>query len=165
MKFMRVLLVLGLFANSAPGQTSKPDTQTQLQILDELRAIHRDLRASTTLQLLLVELQVTQTTLDRAIQKRDTLKTQLTQVQVDKASAQAEVARFEGGMEKVENPEQQFIDRLVELKAVLGKVTAQEVATSEQLQDVEGRLRTAEAERENVQAQLSDLVKKLGAVN
>ncbi len=165
MKSIHLLLLMGLLASPGLSQTSKPDSQTQQQILDELRAIHRDLRASTTLQLLLAELQLTQTSLDHATQRRDTLKAQVTQLQADKTSTQAEVARFEGGMGKVANPDQQFVERLEELKDQLRKVTAQEAATSEQLQEAEGRLRTAQAERENVQGQLSDLVKKLGAVN
>ena len=69
MKSMGFLLVIGLLASPGLSQTSKPDSQTQQQILDELRAIHRDLRASTTLQLLLAELQITETSLDRATQK------------------------------------------------------------------------------------------------
>jgi len=150
-----LLLVIGLLVSPGLSQTSTPDPQTQQQILDELRAIHRDLRASTTLQLLLAELQITQTSLDRATQKRDTLKAQVAQLQADIISAQAEVAKFETGMEKVANPDQQFVERLEELKDGLRKVTAQEAATSEQLQDAESRLRAAQAERENVQAQLS----------
>ncbi len=60
-------LWIALLACPVSGQTSKSDSQTQQQILDELRAIQRDLRASTTLQLLLAELQVTQAVLDHAI--------------------------------------------------------------------------------------------------
>ena len=165
MKSIWFLLVMGLLASPGLSQTSKPDSQTQELILDELRAIHRDLRASTTLQLLLAELQVTQTSLDRATQRRDILKTQVTQLQADKTSAQAEVARFERGMEKVSNPDQQFVDRLEELKDGLRKVKAQEAAASEQLQNAESQLRTAQAEQENVQGQLSDSVKKLGTVH
>ena len=165
MKSARLLLVVSLLASPGMGQTSKPDSQTQQQILDELRAIHRDLRASTTLQLLLAELQITQTSVDRAVQRRDALKTQAAQLHAEKATAQGEVARYEDGMAKVANPEQEFVERLEELKDGLRKVTAEEAATSEQLQDAENRLRTAQAERENVQGQLSDLMKKLSAVN
>ena len=74
MKSARLLLVLGLLASSGSSQTTKPDMEIQQRILEELRAIHRDMRSGTTLQLLLAELQVTQTTLDRAIQRRDNLQ-------------------------------------------------------------------------------------------
>ncbi len=76
MKSSHFLLIAGLLATPGLGQTSKSDTAAQQQILEELRAIHRDLRAGTTIQLLLAELQIAQTTLDRAVQKRDVLKTQ-----------------------------------------------------------------------------------------
>jgi len=69
-----LLLFMGLLVSPGWSQTSTPDPQTQQQILDELRAIHRDLRASTTFQLLLAELQITQTSLDRVTQRRDNLK-------------------------------------------------------------------------------------------
>lgn len=165
MKSTHLLLVMALLARPGLSQTTKSDSQTQQQILDELRAIHRDMRASTTLQLLLAELQIAQTSVDRATQRRDTLKAKVTQLQVDKTSIQTEVARFESGMGKVANPDKQFVDRLEEMKDQQRKITTQEEATSEQLQDAEGRLRTAQAEQENVQSQLSDLVKKLGAIN
>lgn len=167
MKSLRILLVLGLLTSPGLSQTSKPDSQTQQQILDELRAIHRDLRASTTLQLLLAELQITQTALERSIAKRDALRAQVTQLQADKETAQAEVTRVQDGIDKSTNADvkEQFVGRLEELKDGLRKATAQVQGTSDQLQDAESRLRTAQAERENVQGQLSDLVKKLGSVN
>lgn len=163
MKSMRFLLVLSLLVSPAPSQTTKPDSQIQQQMLEELRAIHRDLRLSTTLQLLLAELQITQTSVDRATQRRDSLKAQVTQLQVDRTSAQANVARFRNEMDKVAKPEQEFVDQLIFLKDGLRKVTMQEAAASEQLQVTESRLRTAQAERDDVQGQVSELVKKLGA--
>lgn len=165
MKSTRFLVLLCMLASPGFGQTSKPDPQIQQQILDELRAIHRDLRATTTLQLLLAELQLAQTSLDRATQRRDTLKVQVTQLQADEKTAQADVARIEAGLEKSSNPDlkEQFVGRLEELKDGLRKVTTQEEAKSEQLQDAESRLRTAQAEMDNVQAQLSDLTKKLSS--
>lgn len=165
MKSLHLLLIMGLLASPGWSQTSKPDSQTQQQILDELRAIHRDLRASTTLQLLLTELQVTQTTLDRALQKRDSLKANLTQMHLDKTSAKEEADKYEAGMQKVVNPGEEFVSRLEELKDALRKITALETATTEQLQDAEARLNTAEAERDRIQGQLGDLVKKLGTFN
>ena len=167
MKTIRLLLMMGLLTSSGLSQTSKLDPQTQQQILDELRAIHRDLRASTTLQLLLAELQITQTTMERSLAKRDALRAQLAQLQADKESAQAEVTRVQDGIDKSTNADvkEQFVGRLEELKTDLRKATAQVQTTSEQLQDAESRLRTSQAERENVEGQLSDLVKKLGALN
>jgi predicted nucleic acid-binding Zn-ribbon protein len=165
MKSMCYVLVMGLLAGSGLSQTNKSDSQTQQQILDELRAIHRDFEANTALQLLLAELQIAQTSLDHATQRRDTLKAQVAQLQADQTAAQADVARFESGMEKVANPDQQLVETLQELKDRLRKVTVQEMAASEQLQDAENRLRTAEAQRESVQDQLSELMKKLSAAS
>ena len=164
---MRFLVVLFLLANTGFSQTSKPDSQIQQQILDELRAIHRDLRATTTLQLLLAELQLAQTSVDRATQRRDALKGQVTQLEADEKTAQADVARIQAGLETSSNPDlkKQFVGRLEELKEGLRNLTVQKEAKSELLQDTEGQLRTARAELEDVQAQLSDLTKKLSSVN
>ena len=163
MKRLGMILVVGVLVNPGLAQTGAPSAQTQQQILEELRAIHRDMQASTSLQLLLAELQITQTSLDRAIQRRDTLKEQVTHLQSEKAAARAEVDRFGSGMEKVSKPDQDFADRFQELKDGLTKVTAQEAAASEQLQDAESRLRTAEAERETIDGQLSDLMKRMSS--
>ena len=154
-----------MLASPALSQTKNTDTQVQQQILEELRAIHRDMRASSTLQLLLAELQITQTSLERANQNRDSLKMQLTQLQADKTATSGESARFEEGMSKVTNPEQEFVDRLEELKAQLQKITAQEKAVSERLEDAENHVRTAQSEHDNVQSQLGDVVKKLSSYN
>jgi chromosome segregation ATPase len=165
MKRLTFALFMGLLASPGFAQTSEPNPQTQQQILEELRAIHRDMQASTSLQLLLAELQITQTSLDLATQRRDTLKTQVTQLQAEKTTAQAEVDRFGSGMEKVSKPDQEFVDKFQELKDGLTKLTVQEAAATEQLQDAEGRLRAARAEKENVQGQLSDLMKRVSSRN
>lgn len=165
MKVLPLVFATAMLASPGLGQTNTPDMQVQRQILEELRAIHREMRASSTLQLLLAQLQITQTSLERANQNRDSSKVQLTQSQADKAAAQGELARFEDGMSKVANPEQEFVDRLNELRTQLQKATAQEKAASEHLEDAENRMRTAQSERDNVQVQLGDLVKKLSSYN
>lgn len=165
MKAQWILLGVGLLASPGFAQTNSPEALVQRQMLDELRAIHRDLKATSILQLLLAQLQIMQASLERANQNRDALKAQVTQLIADKVAAQAEVTRFEDGMSKVPNPEQQFVDRLNDLKDHLQKLTAQETATSERLEEAERRMRTAQLERDDVQGQLSDLVKKLSAPN
>lgn len=70
---------------------------------------------------------------------------------------------MQGAVDRTAKPEQEMVDRLNELREGLRKSTVLEAAASEQLQDAEGRLRTAQADRDNVQGQLSELVKKLNA--
>jgi chromosome segregation ATPase len=163
MNTKHLILIAGLLGDPRLSQTSGPDSEVQKRILDELRAIHQDLRSTTTLQLLLAELQITQTSLDRASERRDRLKEQDAHLQIERMSAKAEVDRFQGAMDKVAKPDQDFVDRLHQLQDELRKVTAEEAAIQEQLRDAESRLRTAQADRDNVQSQLSDLVKRLSA--
>ncbi|WP_047492307.1 hypothetical protein [Terriglobus sp. TAA 43] len=95
MKALVFSFIIVVLANSGFGQSANPDTQAQQQILEELRAIHRDTKAGSTLQLLLAELQIAQASLERANQGRESLKAQLAQSRVDNAAALAEVSRFE----------------------------------------------------------------------
>ena len=162
MKRLSVVLVLGLFTGQGLAQTSALNAQTQQQILEELRAIHHDMQASTSLQLLLAELQITQTSLDRATQRRDTLKAEVTELQAEKTTARAEVDRFESGMEKVSKPDPTSWKGFRNLRTGLRNLR-QEAAVSEQLQDAESRLRTVVAERENVDGQLSELMKRMSS--
>ena len=166
MKLIFVLIILGFNSSPALGQT-KSDSQTLQQILDELRAIHRDVRANSTTQLLLAELQLTQTSLDRAIQRRDTLRSEVARLQGDEKVAQAEVARAEEAAEKALEAalKAQLADRLVHAKEGLTRITAIEHGEAEQLRETETRVRTAQTELEGIQGQLSELVKKLGPVD
>ncbi|WP_263416364.1 coiled-coil domain-containing protein [Terriglobus albidus] len=165
MKAQWILLGAGLLASPVFAQTNSPEALVQRQILDELRAIRRDLKAGSTLQLLLAELQIMQASLDRAIQDRNALKAQVTQLTADKVAAQGEVTRFEDGMSKVTNPEPQFVARLNEMKDQVQKLAAREAATSERLEEAERRMKTTQSDRDDIQGQLSDLVKKLSAPN
>lgn len=165
MKARWILLAVGMLASPGFAQTNSPEALVQQQILDELRAIRRDLRAGSTLQLLLAELQIMQTSLERASQDRDALKAQVAQLTSDKVAAQAEMTRFEDDMSKVTKPEPQFVDRLNDLKGQVQKIAAQETATSERLEEAERRMRSAQSERDDVQGQLSELVKKLSTPN
>ncbi|NUQ28991.1 MAG: hypothetical protein HOQ35_10820 [Acidobacteriaceae bacterium] len=165
MKAQWILLVVGLLASPGAAQTTAIETQVQQQMLDELRAIHRDLKATSTLQFLLAELQIMESSVERANQNRDALKAEVAKLHADKLAMQSEVARFEDDMSKVTNPQTQFIDRLNDLKDQLQKVTAHEAASSERLEDAERRMKAAQSERDDVQGQLSDLVKKLNTSN
>ena len=165
MKFPLLIILFALMSSPSFGQT-KPDSQTLQQILDELRAIHRDIRANSTTQLLLAEMQLAQTTLDRATQTRDTLRSEVTRLQADDKAAQAEIARTEESLGKTMDAAQktQLLDRLDHLKEGSTRITATEHGESEQLQDVESRVRTAQSDLDNIQSQLSELVTKLGPV-
>jgi len=165
MKAQWILLAVGMLASPGFAQTNSPEAFVQRQILEELRAIRRDLRAGSTLQLLLAELQIMQTSLERASQDRDMLKAQVAQLTADKVAAQAEMVRFEDDMSKVAKPEQQFVDKLNDLKGQVQKITAQEAATSQRLEEAEQRMRSAQSERDDVQGQLTELVKKLSTPN
>jgi chromosome segregation ATPase len=165
MKAISFFVVVAALAGQALGQSVNPDTQVQRQILEELRDIHREIRLTSSVQLLLAELQILERTLERASQSRNDLEAQLAKSQADKAAAQRELERFEEGMGKVVNPDQSFVDRLIELKAQYQSVTAREALIREHLQDAEAKKRTAQTERDNVQAQLSDIIKKISSPN
>ena len=170
MRRLAILILLACVSNSANAQAAQaaPASPQKLQeILDELRAIHRDLRANATTQLLLAELQLAQTSLDRATQRRDGLRSEVIQLQGDEKSAQAELVRVAEVAEKSSDAtlKVQLADRVRELKDGLARITVKEQGEADQLQDAENRARTAKGELDSVQSQLGDLVKRLAPAN
>jgi chromosome segregation ATPase len=166
MRFMLLVMFVGLMSGPVLGQT-KSDPQTLQQILEELRAIHRDVRANSTMQLLLAESQLAQTSLDRATQRRDALRSEITRLQGDEKAAQAEIDRTQDTAEKPlldSTQKAQLMDKLDHLKDGLTRITGTEHADAEELQDAEARVRAAQTEVDTIGRQLSQLVKKLSPV-
>ena len=65
-------------------------------ILTEVRAIHNDVRLSQTSQLLLAELGLEQTAVNRALQRRDDFRAKLSQAQAGEKEVNEKLARFDG---------------------------------------------------------------------
>jgi chromosome segregation ATPase len=168
MKYTATFALLAIFS-ILPGvsQTGQTDSQTLQAILAEMRAIHTDVRLSETTQILLTELEVQQTAVNRAMQKRDNLRNQLSQSQANQKNMAAEVARFDDSVNAIIDPAQkkELAQNMDRIKSQLVGMKSQEQDTTNVLQDAEAALRMEQDTLAGIQDQLNDVVKKLQPVS
>jgi uncharacterized phage infection (PIP) family protein YhgE len=145
------------------GQASQADSQTLQAILAELRGIHNEVRLSETTHILLAELQIQQTAVDRAIQRRDDLRTKLSQVQGNQKNIAAQLAQLEETSSTTMDAAQK--KRLAEiqesLKSSLANLKSEEPERSNELQEAESSLRKQQDALDSIQGRLDEVMKKL----
>jgi chromosome segregation ATPase len=150
--------------SALPGlaQSSQTDSQTLQAILTEMRGIHNDVRLSATSQILLTELEVQQSAVDKASQRRDSMKTQLTQLQANEKNMAQQLANLESNTNVPEGLQpkqlQQFKDNI---KSQTETLKSQEDQRANDLVDAESELRKAQDTLADIQDQLNAVVKKL----
>jgi flagellar biosynthesis chaperone FliJ len=168
MKQAAIFALLGIMS-VLPGlaQTSQTDSQTLRDILVEMRAIHDDVRLSETTQILLTELGVQRGVVDKAMQKRDDVRTNVSQVQANMASMTTQLANLEDNPNaptdpvqkaRAEQMQQQFKIQIPMLKQQIQDL-------SNVLQDAESSLRKEQDTLSGIQDELNEVVKKLQPVN
>jgi chromosome segregation ATPase len=169
MKTSPLFFLLGLGMLAVPGiaQTSPSDSQTLKDILVEVRAIHNDVRLSETTQILLTEEQLQQTTVNTALQRRNSLRSDLAQLQADEKENGAKLARAEDASSSppADPKEKEELAEFTEgVKAELAKLKGKDEVLTKDMQEAELRLRDAESRLDTIQAQLDEVVKKLQPV-
>jgi chromosome segregation ATPase len=145
------------------GQTSQSDPQTLQQILSEVRGIHNDVRLGQTSQILLTEYEVQQSAVTRATQRRDDLRTRLTQLQANQKNWDTMIAQNEEKADNTMDPTQkkQLTDQANNLKSTLTSLKKQEQDTANDLQDAETALAKEQSTLNGIKDQLDNIVKKL----
>lgn len=158
--FAATLLLL-LAASPCLGQSG--DSETLNSILGELRAIHNDVRLGQTTQILLTELELEQSAVQRALEKRDTAKTRLTQTQDTLKNFAAQQERLQDAADAATDPQQkkQMTQQMDQFKAQAAIFRSQEQDRSTELADAESALRKEQDTLGNIQDQLNAVVKKL----
>jgi chromosome segregation ATPase len=155
-----ILGILGAVPTFA--QANPADSPTLQAILTEVRAIHNEVRLSQTTQLLLTELEIQQTAVDRAIQRRDDLRSKVRQIQIDQKDVSGRLANFpENFSEATAQETKDAADMRESLRGSLEGLKAQELDRQNDLQDAESALRRQQATLDGIEAQLSDVVRKL----
>jgi len=141
--------------------------QSDSQMLIEMRGIHNDVRLSETTQILLTELEIQQTAVTRAMQKRDDAKNRVTQLQENEKNFAAQVARFDDLANTTTDAQQkkQFAQQVDQLKSQLTLFKTQETDRANDLLDTENALRKEQDALQGIQDQLNDVVKKLQPVS
>lgn len=161
MKHSPVFLCLSVMMLTQPGftQTSPSDSQTLKEILNELRAMHNDVRLSQTTSILLAELQLQQATVSSALSRRDNLREQVSKIQLDELSKSEELE----GFGKVSDPvrQKEAESTVWDLKRELIELKRKREAIATTLEDAELRLRKEQTTLDGIQAQLNETIKKL----
>jgi predicted nucleic acid-binding Zn-ribbon protein len=156
-----LVLVVGLGVGTAFGQSD--ESQVLQSILVELRGMHNDMRLSQTMQILLAEMQLQQSVVNKAQEKRDGVKNSLEQVQNQMKSIPQQIAQFEERAEASIDPAQkkQMLQVEEQIKGQLPMLKSQEQERSNDLVDAESRLRKEQDALSGIQDQLNAVVKKL----
>ena len=162
----RIAAFLALAVSSALPAFAQPglsDSQTLQAILAELRSAHNDQRLGQTSQILLAEMLVQQTAVDRATQRRDDLRTKLTQVQSSEKSLTLQLTQYDDQLAKTIDPAQikRFTDIQNQVKAAMVSQAQQEKDWTNDLAEAEGTLRKQQDDLQGIQDQLSGVIRKL----
>jgi cysteinyl-tRNA synthetase len=164
---MRKATAVAFFAilSAVPGlaQAGQTDSQTLQAILAELRGMHNDVRLSATSQILLTELQLQQTAVDKAAQRRDELQNQVTQLEANQKNMATQLANLEANpATTTDSPQARQIQQMKDnIKAQSAAQKTQEDLRTNDLLDAEGSLRKAQDTLADIQDQLNTIVKKL----
>jgi hypothetical protein len=164
MNYVATLVLLGsLTALPSYGQANLTDSQTLQALLVEVRELHNDVRLSESSQILLAELQLQQSAVTRAMQRRDNLRAQVSQVQEQERVMVAQIAQFEGRESSTIDTAQkkQMAQMQEQFKAQVANLKAQEPERANELADGENALRKEQTTLDNIQGQLDDVMKKL----
>lgn len=152
------------FAAVSVAQAPDTDAQTLRQILAELRAIHQDMRVTETTQLLVAELQMQQSVVNRATENADNARTKLNGIRLDQKQVTDELARTEDRLDKAQNADEraalsQDVDRH---KSNLAALKNAERDANTILQDMEQRLQNAQDKLASIEEELNAAISRLG---
>ena len=145
------------------AQTTTNDSQTLDAILAELRSMHNDVRLGQTTQILLTELELQENAVTRATQRRDDLRSRLTNVQSNEKNMALQQAQLEDQIPKTIDPVQlkRMGDTLNQVKAQLTAQAQQEKDWQNNLIDAENALHKEQDTLQSIQDQLSGIIRKL----
>ena len=164
MRYAATLMLLGsVIVLPGFGQANQTDSQTLQALLVEVREIHNDVRLSESTQILLAELQLQQSAVTRAMQRRDDMRTRVAQIQEQERMMAAQIAQFEGRDSSTIDTAQkkQLAQMQDQFKAQVANLKAQEPERANDLADAENSLRKEQSALDSIQGQLDDVMKKL----
>ena len=168
-QFAAVLALTVCALRSAPAfaQASPSDPQTLENILRELKAIHATLRVNQSCQILLTEWQLQQAQVNRATERRDNLRVELTGVQTEEAHDKSQLSRLEDALsESTLEPgkRSQFLDGQEHFRTEITTLKGKDLALSDELADAEAKLKTEQGKLDGIQSDLDAIMQQLRAV-
>lgn len=158
------VIVYGSLPISGLAQANPSDAPTLQNILQELKAIHEDLRVNESSEILLTEWQLQQAQVNVATERRNNLRGELTEIQNQEAQNKSAAARIEDALAAPTleaNRKSQLLDRQQETKAQLGSLKGNEETVSNNLVDAEAKLREEQNKLDEIQGQLDAIMQQL----
>jgi predicted nucleic acid-binding Zn-ribbon protein len=170
MRHIATLALLGIFGVvpvvSQQAQPAMTDSQTLQAILVEMRGLHNDVRLSQTTQILLTELEVQQTAVTRAMEKRDDARNKVSNLQNNEKNMTAQIARYDDPTDTTIDAQQrkQMAMMIENFRSNIVAMKSQVLDATNELQDAENTLRKEQDTLASIQDQLNAVVKKLQPV-
>jgi Mg2+ and Co2+ transporter CorA len=145
------------------GQTSQSDSQTLQAILAEIRAIHNELKVTQTTQILLTELEVQQSVVNRATQRVDEAQSRLSEIKTAEKDNAGEQTRIKERLDQTTDPNeaQALADRGEGLKRQAATMATAEQERTSTLQTAQQQLKDTQDSLDDIQNQLNAIVKQL----
>lgn len=166
-RFALIALICISFSTSAYSQSQDSDSQTLRKILAELRAIHQDMQVTETTQMLVAELQMQQSVVNRATEKADDLRARLNDTHSAQVHLTADLERAQTQLDKsTSGDERNAVSQEIErAKANSVELKAAERDQNAAIQDADQRLQAAKDRLENIEAELSAAISHLSPVS
>jgi hypothetical protein len=165
MSIRTVFIALFLFALAAPGfgQDRESDSQTMREILAEIRGIHEEVRVTETTQILLTELEMQQSVVNRETQNVDSARSKLLDIQRDQKRVAGELELAEDRLSQASDSDKQkaISDEIERHKANIAALKIEESGRETTLQQMEQRLQTEQDSLENIEKELNAIIARL----
>jgi chromosome segregation ATPase len=162
---IRLVAVTFALALAIPSlaQTTQSDSQTLQAILAEIRAIHQEVKVTQTTQILLTELEIQQTVVNRATQRADDAQSKLSEIKAAEKDTAGEQTRIKERLDQTTDPNeaQALADRAEGLKRQAATMSSVEQERTSTLQSAHQQLKDAEDALDDIQTQLNAIVKQL----
>jgi hypothetical protein len=158
-----VTLVAVFTAVSCFGQTDSSDSQTLKAIISEIRAIHEEVKVKQTTQILLTELELQQSVVNRAVQRTDEAQSRLSETKTGERATAEEQARIKEKLDASTDPQETkaLLDRTEDLKRQAALLATVDQERSPTAQTGQQQLKEAQDALDDIQNQLNAIVKRL----
>jgi chromosome segregation ATPase len=165
-----LLLSLCFFSPSSPGQSTEPQTRTMEAVLSEIRQLRQDLQtaamATRKAQIVIYRLHVQAGMVERATERLENVKNELTQLESQKNYLVDQIKQFEETKDHTETEQQrkQYEGFITRFKANLESSAPREQELQAKQIELEADLRTEQAKWDRLQSELDRLENSLDSL-
>lgn len=160
-----LLLAILPFAAAVPctAQAAPSDSQTLQSILSEIRAIREEVKTTETTQILLTELEMQQSVVNRATQRVADIEAKLAETKAAQKFTADELARAKDQLDQTTDPQESkgLSHRIDDLKSNAAGVDAAIRERSASLETAQQKLQDAQSTLDDVESQLNAIVRRM----